>query len=73
MRAGAEGRYVATIVPYTWNYVGICLVQALAVLAPKAPPTLGWLRARPVYGLIPLAAIGGVVLLLGNVEGGRAS
>jgi hypothetical protein len=45
-------------------------VQALAVLAPKAPPTIGWLRARPVYGLIPLAGIGGLVLLLGNVEGG---
>ena len=40
------------------------------MLAPKAPPTLGWLRARPVYGLIPLAGIGGLVLLLGNVEGG---
>jgi len=57
-------------IPYTWNYVGICLVQALAVLAPKAPATISWLRARPVYGLIPLAGIGGGVLLLGNVEGG---
>ena len=70
VRARGGGTLPAPIVPYTWNYVGICLVQALAVLAPKAPPTLGWLRARPVYGLIPLAAIGGLVLLLGNVEGG---
>ncbi len=36
----------------------------------RRPATLGWLRARPVYGLIPLAGIGGLVLLLGNVEGG---
>jgi hypothetical protein len=40
------------------------------VLVPRPPATLSWLRARPVFGLIPLAGIGGGVLLLGNVEGG---
>jgi hypothetical protein len=59
-------------IPYTWNYVVICAVQGLAVLAPRLPPTLPWLRARPIFGLIPLAGIGGGVLLLGNVEGGAA-
>jgi hypothetical protein len=50
--------------------VVICAVQAIAVLVPRPPATLSWLRARPIYGLIPLAGIGGGVLLLGNVEGG---
>ena len=40
------------------------------MLVPRAPATLRWVRRRPLFGLIPLAGIGGGTLLLGNVEGG---
>ena len=36
--ADSRGTLRCPIVPYTWNYVGICLVQALAVLAPQGAP-----------------------------------
>jgi hypothetical protein len=56
-------------VPFTWNFVVLCVVQAVAVLGPRRPPAWRRLRARPLLGLIPLATIGGGAVFLGNVEG----
>ena len=41
--------------------VALCAVQAMTVLGPRPPPRLCAIRC---LGLIPLAAIGGVALLL---------
>jgi hypothetical protein len=51
-------------VPYGLPYVVLCLVQAVAVLVPRPSPPLPWLGRRRLLGLIPLAAIGGVVALI---------
>jgi hypothetical protein len=50
-------------VPYDASYAALCAVQAVVVLVPRAPRTL--LRSRWL-GVVPLAAIGGVVLLMGS-------
>lgn len=56
-------------VPFTVNFVVLCGVQALAVLAPRPSPSWARVRVRPVWGLLPLAGIGGAVVFMGNVEG----
>jgi hypothetical protein len=50
-------------VPYDASYAALCAVQAVVVLVPRPAPPL--LRSRWL-GLIPLAAIGGIVLLMGS-------
>jgi hypothetical protein len=52
---------MSTFVPFTSGFVALCLVQAITVLGPRQPPRL---VRRAVLGMIPLAAIGGVALLL---------
>jgi hypothetical protein len=49
-------------VPYDDRYAALCAVQAAVVLLPRPSPVL--LRSRWI-GLVPLAGIGGVVLLMG--------
>jgi hypothetical protein len=51
-------------VPYTSAYVVLCGFQAVAVLVPRPPWTLPFVRRRALLGLIPLVAIGGVVLAM---------
>ncbi len=55
--------------PFTWNFVALCVVQALAVLGPRPSPTWARVRSRAILGAIPLLAIGGVVVFMGNVDG----
>lgn len=55
--------------PFTVNFVVLCAVQAVALLAPRPSPSWARVRVRPVWGLLPLAGIGGVVVFMGNVEG----
>ena len=55
--------------PFTTNFVVLCAVQAVAVLAPRPSPAWARVRVRPVWGLLPLAGIGGVVVFMGNVDG----
>ncbi len=52
---------MSTFVPFTSGFVALCLVQAITVLGPRQPPRL---VRRALLGMIPLAAIGGVALLL---------
>ena len=52
-------------IPYTWGFVVLCAVQATAVLGPRPSPVVAALRAHRALGLIPLAAIGGVVVAIG--------
>jgi hypothetical protein len=53
-----------SIIPYTSGFVALHLLQAVTVLMPRDPPRL---VQRPYLGLIPLAAIGGVALLIVEV------
>jgi hypothetical protein len=55
------------MVPFGREYVALCALQAATVLAPRAALAIPWLQRRRVLGLVPLAAIGGVVLLIGAV------
>ncbi len=59
----------AVDVPFTVNFVVLCAVQAVAVLAPRPSPAWRRVRVRAVWGLLPLAGIGGVVVFMGNVDG----
>jgi hypothetical protein len=52
---------MSTFVPFTSGFVALCAVQAITVLGPRQPPRL---VRRAWLGMIPLAAIGGVALLL---------
>jgi hypothetical protein len=52
---------MSTLVPFTSGYVALCAVQALTVLGPRPSPRL---IRHTLLGLIPLAAIGGVALLI---------
>ncbi len=55
--------------PYTRSFAILLVLQALAMLVVRDPPRPAWLRRSVVLGLLPLAGIGGGVLLLGNVPG----
>src|SRR5689334_14574112 len=55
------------MVPFGREYVALCALQAATVLAPRAALAIPWLQRRRVLGLVPLAGIGGVVLLIGAV------
>ncbi len=57
-----------SIIPYTSGFVALHLLQAVTVLVPRDPPRF---FQRWYLGLIPLAAIGGVALLI--VEEPRAA
>ncbi len=52
---------MSTFVPFTSGFVALCAVQAITVLGPRQPPRL---VRRAWLGLIPLAAIGGIAMLL---------
>jgi hypothetical protein len=55
--------------PFTWNFVALCVVQGLAVTAPRPSPALARVRARPLLGVVPLVGIGGAVAFYGAVGG----
>ena len=62
--------YAALVdLPFTASFVVLCVAQGLAVAPSGEVSPLRRLGAHPLLGLIPLAGIGGGVLLLGNVAG----
>jgi hypothetical protein len=63
LRQGGLVHHAAVHVPFDDRYVALCAVQAAVVLLPRPSPVL--LRSRWL-GLIPLLAIGGVVLVMGS-------
>lgn len=52
--------------PYGWPFLVLVLLQALAVGLVRDPGGLPPIRRHPALGLIPLAAIGGMVVVLGR-------
>lgn len=52
--------------PYGWPFLVLVLLQALAVGLVRDPGELPPIRRHPALGLIPLAAIGGMVVVLGR-------
>lgn len=55
-----------SFVPYSPEYAVLMLVQTAAVLVPRRVATLGSLRHHTLLGLLPLAAIGGLVVAMGE-------
>lgn len=53
--------------PYSWAYLTLILLQALAVAAVRDPALLPRRPRHVLIGLVPLAAIGGMVLVLTRV------
>jgi hypothetical protein len=51
--------------PYGWPFLALVLLQALAVAVVRDPDDLPPIRRHPVVGLLPLAGIGGMVVVLG--------
>lgn len=55
--------------PYGWEYAVLVLLQAAAVAVVRDPAGLPRIARHPLVGLLPLAAIGGLVVVLGAVPG----
>ena len=53
--------------PYGWGYAVLVLLQAATVALVRPPAVLARLPRHPLVGLLPLAAIGGLVVVLGAV------
>jgi len=51
--------------PYGWPFLVLVLLQALAVAVVRDPGELPRIRRHPALGLLPLALIGGLVVVLG--------
>lgn len=57
-----------SFVPYSPEYAVLILVQAAAVLLPRPVATIGSLRRHTLLGLLPLAAIGGLVVAMDSYQ-----
>ena len=55
-----------SFVPYTPEYAVLILVQAAAVVLPRPVATISTLRRHTLLGLLPLAAIGGLVVAMAS-------
>ncbi len=55
--------------PYTTGFAVLCVFQGLAVLGPRVPPPPRS-RRLSLLGLVPVAAVGGAVFLIGATESG---
>lgn len=59
--------------PYGWGYAVLVLLQAATVALVRPGGLAGRLPRHPVLGLLPLLAIGGLVVVLGAVPGAVAA
>ena len=55
--------------PYGWEYAALVLLQAVTVAIVRDPSGLPRIVRHPLVGLLPLVAIGGLVVVLGAVPG----
>jgi len=53
--------------PYSWQYFVLVVLQAAVIPLVRDPGLLPRLRRHPLVGLLPLAGIGGMVIVLGAV------
>lgn len=57
-----------SFVPYAPEYAVLVLIQAAAVLLPRRVATIGSLGHHTLLGLLPLAAIGGLVVAMDSYQ-----